>query len=501
MSLESSLVRILKNPANRMPEGAGVYIGRRQVLTCTHVVRAVVQNMEHDTVFLDFPLLESRGPFAAKVVPGRYFEINLTPDINQPEDICLLEIDLGEKLSDNLKPAEFIETDHGFSDRTVRTCGFPELHAEGEHAEGRLKGPTARGWIQLDADLTSRTVAPGYSGAPVWDKQADKAAGIIVSRSDRAGKVVAYMIPAVQLAQLAPHILTPRSDAPAGCLHSSLIWKCDRDTEVVEFTQYLEANRQSFSCRHHLFLIPGGQRACHLSLSKRFTHSKRVCNALEKCLSRAVIPKHDIIPWPPAHAKAKNGMNLLLTDLFRQFDEDYAGEMNSEYFVELCRYLNLREHGVIILAHKIPFSSLKQSVAILNEYIDGFWGRIPSVDELPVFFLSFDIEIESASGFIARLRYRKINQLMQNTFAAMLSDSEKRFNGRQFEELRTVTRHDVENWFFRHCRHVTLSERLIREGVDIIFRNKTEAAMAEVENWLEEVVETVNRQRGGLQAD
>lgn len=64
MKNESAIARILKIPEGKepedgVPEGAGVLVGDRLVLTCAHVVKQVIRNLD-GPVYLDFPLSPER---------------------------------------------------------------------------------------------------------------------------------------------------------------------------------------------------------------------------------------------------------------------------------------------------------------------------------------------------------------------------------------------------------------------------------------------------------
>uniref|UniRef100_UPI004057B318 hypothetical protein n=1 Tax=Candidatus Electrothrix sp. TaxID=2170559 RepID=UPI004057B318 len=74
-SLESSLVRILIDDQEpRRPEGAGFLVTPKHILTCAHVVNAVLGRDEYTIdppdaeIFLDFSLLKNRFLLRAKIL-------------------------------------------------------------------------------------------------------------------------------------------------------------------------------------------------------------------------------------------------------------------------------------------------------------------------------------------------------------------------------------------------------------------------------------------------
>jgi hypothetical protein len=89
--------------------------------------------------------------------------------------------------------------EHAFFDRPVQMCGFPAGMDAEDWVSGRLQGPIATGWVQLDHELGRRGVAPGFSGTPVWDARENAIVGMIVGIQSRAGASSAYMIPVESL--------------------------------------------------------------------------------------------------------------------------------------------------------------------------------------------------------------------------------------------------------------------------------------------------------------
>jgi hypothetical protein len=510
MALKQALVRILKDRANRIPEGAGVLVGKRKVLTCAHVVAFAVPNSEKNPdsekkpVYIDFPLLKGGGSFKAriqKIVPPMKKN-----EHGSPEDICILDIDPSETLPEDSRPAAFLAPhDDDFFDREVRMCGFPKpadpegefrWENEGEYADGELKGPTVRGWIQLDTALTSRAVAPGYSGTPVWDKRTGKAAGIIVSRSGRDNKIVAYMIPVVQFADLVPETSDPRTGKRPGALRECLAWKCNRQVEKAKFIQYL---RQSKNIKiHHLVFVPGDGNARHVSLARRLAHSVEVSRTLRNILGREVIPCFEQVPWPAGHGR-DIGLEQLRVDLFRKLklDEDnYVDETGPEIFMDLCRRVDLKKHGAVILAHQIPSSQFRLSADILHDYVKRFWGRIPCSRDLPIFFLFFNVVLPQVAHPIAWIRCCRIKGHLRKMSTIALREPPERFQGICFDPLKPVTRVNVDNWFIRYYARDLPSKK--EAGIARLFKDNDKIPMVEVEHFLEEIIETYNHEQAGL---
>ncbi len=219
-SVSSALVRLQRgNDTTREPVGAGFLVSNRHIVTCAHVVSNVLGVSPHqverpeDLIFADFPLIESQPTVRAKVVswhPGREPSV-----FGALEDIAVLELAPETPLPQGAEPAPVVVIpENGFFDRSVRMCGFPEGMDNGDWVTGKLQGMTGAGWVQFDHDLNQRGVAPGFSGAAVWDKEKNAVSGMMVSVITREGKTSAYMIPAAALKKAFPALDTREHGEP-----------------------------------------------------------------------------------------------------------------------------------------------------------------------------------------------------------------------------------------------------------------------------------------------
>ncbi|MFP4033604.1 MAG: SUMF1/EgtB/PvdO family nonheme iron enzyme [Desulfococcaceae bacterium] len=188
MAEKDAIVRILKDPDGEEPAGAGVLVSADTVLTCDHVVDVALTN---GVVHLDFPLIAPGRAVRFRVT--RRYPLNDNVFFGEPDDLAVLKMMPGESLPDEANPARFRGDEP--DDHPVKLCGFPEGRERGDWAYGELVGPTGEGWIQLDHDLASRLVAPGFSGTAAWGRKARLAAGIVVSRHMRDGRMSAFVIP------------------------------------------------------------------------------------------------------------------------------------------------------------------------------------------------------------------------------------------------------------------------------------------------------------------
>ena len=181
--------------------GSGFLVGRREVVTCTHVVARVLYPSDDapepppepplDRIFLDFPLLAQDRSLTARV--ARW---------HPQDDIAVLELESDPP--EGAEPAPLVEGGDLWG-HPIRAFGFPDKHPEGVWASGIIRGPIARGWLQIeDTKEIGYWVKPGFSGAPVWDDALGGVVGMVSAvERDRSVKA-AFIIPVSLIASLVP---------------------------------------------------------------------------------------------------------------------------------------------------------------------------------------------------------------------------------------------------------------------------------------------------------
>ncbi|MFD8478476.1 trypsin-like peptidase domain-containing protein [Kitasatospora sp. NPDC059673] len=188
---DTSVVRVLGRDGR--PEGAGFLVGRRDVVTCAHVVARVLgvaadaAQAPGGRLEVDFPLVAPGRRTAAEVTGWT----PIAPDGSG--DVAVLR--LVEAAPARAASARVVEQGAA-SDRRVRTFGFPAGHDDGVWSVGWLRGRTAAGWYQYDTDPAGQhRVRPGFSGAPVWDVAEGGVVGMVVAADGAGGGRSAYLIP------------------------------------------------------------------------------------------------------------------------------------------------------------------------------------------------------------------------------------------------------------------------------------------------------------------
>jgi S1-C subfamily serine protease len=156
---ENSIIRILSSSG--IPIGTGFLISDSRALTCAHVIGAALRqpvtvDMPAKDVALDFPLVALGQTQTARVFLW-----------DSALDVAVLEIVGTPPLG--AQPAHLVQnTDlwqHDF-----RAFGFPDGFPNGVWASGRILGPEATGWYQIeDVKQTGYFIQPGFSGGAIWD--------------------------------------------------------------------------------------------------------------------------------------------------------------------------------------------------------------------------------------------------------------------------------------------------------------------------------------------
>ncbi|MEU1821227.1 trypsin-like peptidase domain-containing protein [Streptomyces abikoensis] len=161
--------------------GAGFLIAPDLVLTCAHVVSdaldlprdaAVAAGAE---VTLDLPLSDGASE-AHQWTAAVWRWVPVRAD--QTGDVAVLRL---RDPVPGARPLPMADAENVW-DHEARAVGFTNDHPDGIWHQGRFRGPTGRGWVQLSrADGQAVHVKPGFSGSPVWDDDLGAAVGMVVA--------------------------------------------------------------------------------------------------------------------------------------------------------------------------------------------------------------------------------------------------------------------------------------------------------------------------------
>jgi hypothetical protein len=221
---EQFIVRI-ERTTGEIPAGVGFLIGRRQILTCAHVVnvalgrpkRAQQRPSAEQVVPVTFPLLNdvSRKRFGARVVSW-----------SPPPEKGLIGADVAGLLLEDLPPAGSARAQWFRGEerqQAVSLYGFPGSPPRREYgawAAATLRGRVGMGALQIDraAESALRT-QPGYSGGPVivdgGPGLGDTVAGMLVVASNDDEARDAYATSVHHLSDCWPQAYAMSSDPGA----------------------------------------------------------------------------------------------------------------------------------------------------------------------------------------------------------------------------------------------------------------------------------------------
>ena len=202
--------------------GLGVLVGERHVVTCAHVVNAVLgrdqrsqsQPDPEERVLLDFPLLDDRRPARATVVAW------LPPSDSRGmgDDVAGLVIsgDLPSAAVAARLAVEPARTGH-----RVRVFGYPGAPArpDGGWVSATVRGFTGNGRLQIDSSQDSALkVQPGFSGSALYDDGSGRVVGVLATAPiGVSAERDSYAISAERLRLAWPEILAGRWQRTKRC--------------------------------------------------------------------------------------------------------------------------------------------------------------------------------------------------------------------------------------------------------------------------------------------
>lgn len=421
-------------------------------------------------------------------------------NFGEAEDLCLLEIEPKEKMPGGAVPATFLSPGANLSDLPVRILGFPKDGSEGDWIEGEIKGETARGWLQMNHALTSAAAAPGYSGAPAWDKKTNKVAGIVVAMTERDGHISARLISPSLISGAFPDLFSSGPKDAAPDLGPQVHLLCDREKEDLAFHDFLL--REECSCglgRPHIIVIRADTHDSPVGLVERFFHTR--VGWWLKTHSGRDLPGHRLRLGWPVDGSLEELRKTLVGNLLHKIQSGaslpYFGDADpASKFAHCCRSLKYAEYGAVIIVHEINTAAWRRGYAdLVRWYVRDFWPAVAVEEELPAFqvFLCLNHPDPSEMGTLTRYWWkRSVRPAIQRDLEAL----EREVKGSsclylKLEGLGPVTPDHVHNWFLQHDIPIDESER--RRRTAKLFAGRRAIPMQEVEEFLGSITKEIRR--------
>lgn len=215
---QENIVRLCSVDRREEAVGTGTLIATRQnglcVLTCAHVLNAALERGAYsperpgddaDFVF-DLPARSRERKYHSKLLewwPPRFPAERIAQPVG---DIALLKI--VSEVPHGVRPWSIddlvVDT---LQDRLVQSFGFSR--PPGEFATGRILGEDVAGWAHFAADKHSQFVAPGFSGAPLFDEERRFILGMVVAVDADTDKRIAYALATQLIWTACPQLARP----------------------------------------------------------------------------------------------------------------------------------------------------------------------------------------------------------------------------------------------------------------------------------------------------
>jgi hypothetical protein len=308
---ETSVVRIFARDGDR-PMGAGVLVGKRLVLTCSHVVNAVLDREVEKRppaealLDVDFPSL-SDVRIGATLRPGRWSDpLPADENFRAGADLALLDLDPLGSLETVVQAVEF--SDDWAYDNESASFGFPDKALDGDTAKGRLGSRLAGGsLIEIKSDNAAvDSIQEGYSGTALWAKRGDQwiAVGLVVrmqddwrGRAQRATAISLAFPDEIRLAAARPRGGPARLSDLHG--HMGLV---DREPQVSKIKSSLKLVREKQAPCAQFFTVSCVADDLPDLLRDRFGSEKTIATAAGEAV---------LVDWPgPMSSSAAEVGNL-----------------------------------------------------------------------------------------------------------------------------------------------------------------------------------------------
>lgn len=225
--------------------GTAFAISPNHLLTCAHVVNEAGGSGPGDRVYVDFPLLETKGSWAVVLSEG-WRSVPRETEPQSAGDTAVLRLEDPPATIEPI-PLRYRES---YNALKFSSYGFPLTHPESESAHGQLGYRVGLEWLRVESDSTA-IVEHGFSGAAVWDNDGRGVVAMIVTRKTDDGRV-AYAMPLTIVAKRSPVVAEAlyHASTPLGWLDRTA---SSLEADMISFRKLIGERTDNFVGREFVF--------------------------------------------------------------------------------------------------------------------------------------------------------------------------------------------------------------------------------------------------------
>jgi hypothetical protein len=333
-------------------------------------------------------------------------------------------------------------------------------------------------------------------------------------RQESQRSTIAHLPSPVPLAALTPvapappTFASPASASPADlALGDDVPRMCDRDDHDAEFYSAFTEGFTQEPGTPQAYLIYGDERQGLDSLSIRFgtTIRKRVLLGGATSAPRVVsVPEHRI-RWPNSESgnlKPEQYRTQLASSLVRSLDAFSAlRETTAQALVSLDAF---RRTPCVVIHHDIPLTGWSSATSALVEwYLNEYWAALAPDPARATIIVFIKLSCPPTMSEASRLKLLGRSASVADVRTALdriVGVARPSCRRVVLDELRSVTRYDVKQWFANYGIYRSEEERIVE--TDRLFGaagapNEVDALpMAQVEKRLMEIHESTTRSTG-----
>ncbi len=495
-NLQDSIVLITSSKPDNSRFGTGFVVHQDElgtyIVTCAHVINDVggYENVKVDN---DAAKIQSLG-------------------CEESIDMAVLRVEK-QLNKPSLRPSYSAESHSSFITVGFQLYGKRKLSRKLQGELGELVRLTHSGKERIKAwDLKitgDNGLQPGYSGSPVIDEANGCVLGVVSDSQGGGEKGLAIAIENLNqiclydfLSDLGQETGNAQkikySDSQNLPKLGPLVSKmCNRWPHVCDFLELFQKACQDCPDQPQFYFIHGNKGESHCSFTLRL-----IKNYIEKYSEtkwgeqNAAVVTRNITWWPLEGSLEERKRNLIM-NLFSALDESYMGtdDYSLSSLIKL-RCLNNKD-SVFVIKHNIHTSEWDDnSEELIRWYVEDYWNILECYGEMPQFLIFFNIEYVSVNQLTWTQRIFKRHDVLKKRITDFLEDIstslQEQFPCKLIQELAPVKESDLIQWFADYFAHENEMKR--QDRIKSIFREENQQkSMAEVEMWLEEIIEEYHK--------